>query len=464
MKTFIKKSLLVAAVSLTSTAAVATNGYFAHGYSTKEKGLAGAGTAYSQDAMAAATNPAGMAFIGKRMDIGVALFSPSPRSYKVTGSPVAPGGNPGTGGDPNAPFGSFINAAIGNGVESEGDIFLIPHFAYNWQLSSDTTAGISIYGNGGMNTEYEASNTPGGAGTFGAGTTGVNLEQLFFNTSFSKKMNADHAFGGSVIVAAQRFAAQGIDGFGALSLTPDKLSGNKNSTSLGLGIKLGYQGEIQPGIRLGVSYQSKISMDKFDDYEGLFAEGGDFDIPSTYNIGAAFEVGASGIIVADIQRIMYSDVASISNPVSNLVGASANCIPAGFNPNPAITGATGSGCLGGANGGGFGWDDITIIKVGYQLEHGNNTYRIGYSHSDQPIPDSQTLFNILAPAVIQDHITAGITMKMANNQELNLAAMYALNESVKGQNPVDANAASGGTQVEIEMSQWEIQAGWAWKY
>jgi long-chain fatty acid transport protein len=159
MKTMVKKSLLAIAVSgvIASPAVNATNGYFSHGYSTKEKGLAGAGTALSQDAMAAATNPAGMAFIGERMDVGLQLFAPSPRSYTVTGNLVAPGGNPATGGDPNAPFGSFINVdfnpatgvATGTNYESDNDLFLIPHFAYNWQLKDDTTAGVSIYGNGG---------------------------------------------------------------------------------------------------------------------------------------------------------------------------------------------------------------------------------------------------------------------------------------------------------------------------
>ena len=39
----------------------ATNGYFSHGSSVAEKGLAGAGVAYSQDTLAASNNPAGMA-------------------------------------------------------------------------------------------------------------------------------------------------------------------------------------------------------------------------------------------------------------------------------------------------------------------------------------------------------------------------------------------------------------------
>ena len=491
MRTAVKKSLLAIAISgvIASPAVNATNGYFSHGYSTKEKGLAGAGTAFSQDAMAAATNPAGMAFVGERMDIGAALFSPSSRGYDVSGTP------PGSAPPPNgvlglpvvgatgcqAPFGTTpgicqapFSVAAGS-VESENDFFLIPHFAYNWKLDSDKTVGISIYGNGGMNTEYKSSdasaflpdgsNPAGGLpitelpGTFGAGKAGVNLEQLFFNVSFSKKLDTKHAVGASLIVAAQRFSADGLDNFGQFSLDPENLSNNGNSSSMGAGLKVGYQGEVQKGIRVGVSYQSKISMGEFDEYKGLFAEGGDFDIPSTYNIGASFDVGTSGVIVADIQRINYSDVDAISNSISQLTNGS--CLDA---LNNSLMGgpqsAAGAGCLGGAKGAGFGWEDMTVFKIGYQFDVGDNTYRVGYSHGDQPIPKSETLFNILAPAVIEEHITAGATIRLDNNQEFNIAGMFAPNASVKGDNPFDG----GATQIELEMSQWEIQAGWAWKY
>jgi long-chain fatty acid transport protein len=473
----VNRSLLAITVSgiLASPAVYATNGYFSHGFSTKEKGLAGAGAALSQDSMAAATNPAGMAFVGERMDIGLQLFSPSPRGYTVTGNMVAPGGVPPQG-DPNAPFGSAINAAFdpatgaatGTTYESDNDLFLIPHFGYNWQLNNDSTIGVSVYGNGGMNTEYPASSTPDitgdgvGDGTFGAGTAGISLAQLFVNTTFAKKINDKHAFGGSLILVGQRFIAQGLESFGGFSSDPNNLSGNVKSDSFGAGLKFGYQGEVAKGIRLGVSYQSKIDMSEYDEYAGLFAEGGDFDIPSTWTIGASFDVGASGVIVADVQQINYSDVASIGNPVNNLL---TNCIPAGMNPSDPTAGATGEGCLGGSAGGGFGWEDMTIFKIGYQIDVSpKHTIRVGYSHADQPIPESETFFNVLAPAVIEDHFTAGWTMKVGNNQEFNLAAMYAPSNSVKGQNPMDANAASGGTQIEIEMAQFDIQAGWAWKF
>jgi long-chain fatty acid transport protein len=459
MNLTIKKSLLAIAVSgvLVSPVANATNGYFSHGYSTKEKGLAGAGAAYSQDAMAAATNPAGMVLVGDRLDVGLAIFSPSPRKYTSTGpASNAVGPNPGQ-----------FTFGIGDGgqsIESENDFFLIPHLAYNKMLSDDSSVGLSIYGNGGMNTEYKGGfasindalvgGTGAGAaqlpGTFGAGTAGVNLEQLFFNVSFAKKLNAKHSVGASVILAAQRFRAQGLEFFGGFSSDPSNISGNRNSYSYGAGLKFGYQGEVADGFRVGVSYQSKVSMSEFDEYKGLFAEGGDFDIPSTYTIGISYDVGNSGIIVADYQRIMYTDVAAISNPISRLTDGSCN---------PTTSPASGAGCLGGANGAGFGWQDIGVVKIGYQFDAANTTWRVGYSRADQPIPDSETMFNILAPGVVRNQLTAGLTKKIGTDQEFNLSLGYALNESVEGQNPFDP-----AQTIKIEMSQIDVQAGWAWKF
>ena len=55
------------AVSLaTSLPALATNGTMPHGYGIKAQGMGGASIALPQDALAAANNPAGMAFVGNR--------------------------------------------------------------------------------------------------------------------------------------------------------------------------------------------------------------------------------------------------------------------------------------------------------------------------------------------------------------------------------------------------------------
>jgi len=437
----LNKSMLaiVASGLLGAPLAQATNGYFMYGYSTKEKGLAGAGAALSQDALASATNPAGMAFVGNRMDLGVQLFSPSSRSYTVTGGP--------------SPFPAF---GIGDGnqsIESENDFFLIPHFGYNTMLNSKSALGISIYGNGGMNTEFEGGTSNFGGGTFGAGTVGVNLEQVFFNTSYAYKLDNKSSVGASIIFVAQRFSASGLENFAGFSSDPNNLSGNRNSYSYGTGIKLGYQGEVADGLRVGVSYQSQMSMGEFDEYSGLFAEGGGFDIPSTYTLGFSYDIGKSGTVVFDYQRINYSDVPSISNPIAGLTDGS--CIPAGFAGPTAV----GQACLGGSNGAGFGWDDINIFKIGYQWDAAGMIMRVGVSKADQPIPDSEVMFNILAPAVVTTQLSFGLTREIGDDQEFNLSVGYAPSEDVTGPNPFDP-----AQTIKLEMEQYDVQVGYAWKY
>ena len=79
------KKLLITAAALGLTigfvaTASATNGYFSHAYSIKNKGMAGAGVAAPVDAMVPATNPAGLTEVGDRLDLGLTIFNPN-RKY-----------------------------------------------------------------------------------------------------------------------------------------------------------------------------------------------------------------------------------------------------------------------------------------------------------------------------------------------------------------------------------------------
>lgn len=82
----------------------------------------------------------------------------------------------------------------------------------------------------------------------------------------------------------------------------------------------------------------------------------------------------------------------------------------------------------------------------------------GYLYNENPIKESEVLFNILTPAVIQNHITAGVTRKISEDSDLTLAFMYALNNSVKGANPLEVQ---GQQSTEIAMRQWQIEVRFA---
>lgn len=391
----------------------ATNGYFTNGYSIESKALAGAGVALPQGSLDASINPAAMAFVGKRIDVGLSFFNPN-REYKVSGNPSPFGLTPGT-------------------VESDSKWFIIPSVGINWQLDDKNSIGLSIYGNGGMNTDYDEH-------TFnGSSPTGVDLMQLFITPTYARKLAPKHAVAISPIFAYQSFEAKGLEAFSGYSSDPSDLTNNGHDSSYGIGGKIGYLGEILPNLNLGASYQTKIWMSRFDKYKGLFAEQGDFDIPATWTIGLAYRIIPELTLLVDVQEIYYSDVKSINNPLMNNIMTSQ---------------------LGDDNGAGFGWDDITVLKIGVQWQSSKDwTWRAGYSIGDQPIPREEVLFNILAPGVVKQHATAGFTKAIGDKQELKFALMYAFENDITGTNPLDP-----GQKITLTMNQWEISFGYAWKF
>ena len=429
----------------------ATNGYFSHGTGIKNKSLAGAGVALPQDALAGATNPAGMAFVGDRFDIGASLFFPD-RDYSSSNSLL------------NGNMGAFT---IGPDSQTSDDKwFILPSFGINKEITDRTSIGLSLYGNGGLNTSYNggtASFDPfgmGGAGmqspgTFGAQTAGVDLFQIFLNLSIAHKLSDNVSVGISPLFVVQGFRANGLESFGGFTKSfvesgfnspPDNLTSNGQDYAFGGGIQVGaLVKNVGNAIDVGLSYRSKIYMDEFDKYSDLFAEDGDFDIPPTLWAGFAYHPNDNLTFLFDFQRIWYEDVDAISNDIQNLFAC------------PSAGGTDIESCLGGNNGGGFGWRDINILKFGVQWEQSKqNIFRLGYSHSDQPISSDQVLFNILAPGVVQDHITAGYTRMLNNNSEVSFLLMHALKESVQG-----ANAFDPTQTIELEMQQFELGISWS---
>lgn len=432
--------LLASCVGLTllSQGALATNGMVPHGYGSIDKALAGAGVAYSQEAISMALNPAGLVNIKESIDFNLALFSPE-RGYHSDGE---------------------ASPAFSIGpqhIESDNALFPIPSFALAKKINKQTTLGLSLYGSGGMNTQYEGGsatlfNEQGQSitmpGTFGSGTTGVNLTQLFFNSSIASKLNQDHSIGVSLLLGFQSFSATGLENFAGFSLDSDKLSGNGTDYSYGYGFKIGYQGKLTDTLHIGASYQSKIKMSEFEKYSGLFANDGSLDMPATLQLGLAWEMQPHLILFTDIQHIGYSDVPAIGNKSENLF----DCMQL----------AGSQSCLGGSSSTGFGWNDMTVYKIGLQWEMISTTWRLGYSYADQPVDQGELLFNILAPGVVKEHFTAGFSKSLTPDFVLHSAVMYAPKSTVSGTNTLSGLDGSDAQKISIYMSQMEIQFGLQW--
>ena len=410
----------------------ATNGYFSHGYGIKAKGMGGASTAMSSDTFGGATNPAKMVWVGDRLDIGVELFSPIRSSSRQDGT--------------------FAGGIYNDSVESDTNYFLVPEFGYNKMLNPNLSLGISVYGNGGMNTDYNDNNglagtnfNPALCGTasanllFGCDKLGVDLMQLIIAPTLAYKVSEKHSFGISPLIGYQRFKVDGLQAFTGISSNPNDVTNKGYDDATGFGVRIGWMGKISDTVTLGAAYSSKVYMSKFDKYKGLFAEQGDFDIPENYNFGIAIKASPVVSLALDVQRINYSGVKSIANGVTNSLIAPP------------------SDLLGSDNGSAFKWRDQTVYKVGIEYDYNKDlTLRCGYNYGKSPIRDGlyDVTFNILAPGVVEHHITLGSTYKVSTRGELTVSYMHGFSGSVTGPSAASLLVPGGGMGNEtLKMSQ-----------
>jgi long-chain fatty acid transport protein len=421
---------------LCAGAAQATDGYFANGYGMTSIGMGGAAVAVALEPFGGAVNPGAMSFLDSQWQAGLSWFSPD-RSASRTGSGPA---------------------GIDGSATSGSTNFFIPEFGINWRYSPELAFGLTVYGNGGMNTDYPGGQIPAASACAnfnpgqaaynllcGTGNLGVDLMQLIIAPYVSWQFTKGHSIGIAPTLAYQRFEASGLQAFDnpLLSTRPGAVTNNGHSDSWGGGVRIGYMGQFNEMFSVGAAYATKMSMGEFDDYAGLFAQAGKFDIPSNFTLGAALRPTNQWLLALDFQRIFYTDSKAIGNP-SSLIG---NCAMV---PDP-------SACLGGSNGAGFGWRDVDVWKFGVQYALNSQwTLRGGYNYTQNPILPQDVTFNILAPGVVQQHLTLGATWKLDAMSEITGAFMYARNNSVTGTSLLVGFGAPPTTTETIEMKQTQL--------
>lgn len=428
------RATVVAAVLATGSAAWATDGYFPHGFGIKSKGMGGASVAVTDNAFAGINNPAASVWAGNRAEMGLDIFMP-----KRSAARSAPG------------FGGMLEGD----VKSDGSAFAIPEFAYNKNIDNRMSWGVTVYGNGGMNTELPGGNVtcmnPNNGQPYqgnllcGQGKLGVDLMQLVVAPALAYKVDAQHSFGVSPLLVLQQFKATGLDAFAGFSMAPSQMSDTGTDRSTGLGVRLGYLGQMSDTLKFGATYSPKIKMSKFDKYSGLFAGQGSFDIPENYALGINLQVTPAVSVAADYSRINYSGVPSIGNPMSNLMMG-----------NP----------MGSTNGPGFGWSDVNVLKFGVQWQATSTmVLRAGYNQTTNPVKAENVTFNILAPGVIKQHYTLGGTYALSKDSEFTWAYMYAPKNTVTGSSMYNGMmpGASGITET-LRMSQQSLGVQYGWKF
>lgn len=398
------------ALAALAAPAHATEGYFALSYGTAQRGVAGAGVAFAQDAMSGAINPASLASVDHEFSLGAELFSPR-RGYTGTGTGFVAGGE----------------------VTSGHDYFIVPNMAYNHPLANGAVLNIAVYGNGGMNTSYPdvanpaCGNFGGGSGVFCGGKAGVDLTQLFVSATYAQR-SGRFSWGISPTLAVQGFSARGLGAFGVSAEGLDISSGG--------GLRAGVQYQINEQLTLGLSGQTRFQMSKFDDYATLFEDGGAFDIPASITAGLAWKARPDLTLMLDYQRIFYNAVGAVGN-------------------------ATDAGPMGAPGGAGFGWDDVNVVRLGAEWQQSPEMiWRMGYAHATNPVGPEDVGLNILAPGIVQDHLSVGGSRRVTEHDKIDFSLSYVFENKVAG----DLSPMMGGCSVELEMDQLSAAIGWTRRF
>lgn len=404
----VRLSLLITLSALAFAAAdpaSAADGYFLIGYGARQKALAGADVADSQDAMALSVNPAGIVGLERQFQVGMTALLPE-RGYSTQGMPVV--------------------LARGN-VRSERPIFPVPNDAYVEPIDADSAWGYASYANGGINTAYSFWNfkqpifaptiggvtpliAPSFGGPFGGGFAGVDLEQGFVSVGYARRFGSV-SVGVAPTAAVQILKVQGLRTLAVYSSNRFEFSDNGYDWSVGGGVRAGVEWRATKELRFAFAGSTPMFMSAFGKYSGLLTDAGSFDIPANLTAGAAYDVLPNLTLMADWKHIFYSAIPALGNSSFPILPSS----------------------LGSPDGPGFDWRDTDSVAVGVEWRATKDiALRAGYHHSSNPIRARAATLAVLAPAIGEHFIAGGFSYQATQNSSIDFATVYQFKNSITG--------------------------------
>jgi long-chain fatty acid transport protein len=399
--------VLAVLAMMACAASEAGGGYNLLGYGPLAHQAGGTSIAMGLDGFAGSSNSAKLAFVGDRLDLDVLFFSPHREISRTgTGSPY-----------------DFSST-------SKNTLFVLPEAGYAHKLDEQWSVGISLYGNGGLNTEFrddtgipDTNANPARCGDapgnflLGCGKLGFDLAQVIVAPTMAWRYLPGQSVGLSALIGYQRIKVYGFQALEGVSAHPDAVSNRGYDGSFGTGVRVGWFGRLMPWLDLGVAYSSRMYFDEFDRYRGLIAEGGDFDIPQNVGIGVAVRPARAWELGFDIQRVFWGDIRALSNGGLNSLQDPQN--------KP----------LGSKDGSGFNWVDRNSYRAGISYAVTPRlTLRAGATYGKRPVADSSAdsiTLNLFAPNPVWQ-VTAGGSWALDARNHLHLALGHYVEREFEG--------------------------------
>lgn len=233
------------------------------------------------------------------------------------------------------------------------------------------------------------------------------------------------------VFAYQRFASWDMGAFGAGQAGLVDPLGGRPESAFGQGVRLGLSGDLGERLGYAFSYRSRIEMDAFNSYRGVYAEPGRFDIPAEVGTRLSWKLGATTAVALGVDQIQYSGIdpflsAALPNRFLALLGD-------GSSPD-------------------FRWRDLTVYSAEWRwLPTAQDSFTLRYTTSQQPEPTAPALRRALDEGASRHQYGIGYLRRLAEGFHLGFNASYAPTSAFLGLVDPFQRPYRDSRQIEAEL-------------
>ena len=406
--------------------ASATNGMRMTGFGPVQNSMGGAGVGANLDGATMLYNPAGLAGLGKELQIGGGWFMPTV-SYRATESPLPPGLTGAVVGQPGVAIGSRSGGSP------------IPTLTAVFPLGGGLTFGIGAFGVSGMGVDYPVN-------LYG-GRTYTSYMQARLTPALAFRVNDLFSAGVTLNAMAAQMKWDVAQGFGQQV--------HDTATSPGLGAAFGVKVTPSEWLSIGAAYETKSYFRDFSfripqhnavdpaTFQPVpIAASTDqltFNQPMSATVGVALTPVEEFLFAADVQWINWADTNGANRPR--------------FSANTS-----------GAMPWDMGWGNQWVFKFGAQAKVRKDLkLRAGYNYGKMPLDPNGAFENLAFPAVAEHHFSAGVGYDFGR-VTLDAGGTFSPRATLSGSNA--QYPAQGGQAIQsytTSMSQVSVDLGLSYR-
>ncbi len=410
-----------------ATRTVEAQGVFLTSTGPINQSFGGAGTAAPLDSMGALNwNPAAISGLrSSEVGFGLGLLLPSTTVSSTVGpSTLAPG---------------FPATTLSGRNASDPGVTPIPTIGYVQRLkNSPWSFGIGVFGVGGFGANYPSSTTnpiltPQAPNGIGVGRVFTQAEFFQIVPTVSYAVTDKFSIGiAPTITLAQVFCDP------LILAPPNNANGDAYYTyGPGTATRISWGGGFQVGayyitdsrVHLGVSVKSTQWMEPLrynstDELGRPLVQTVNISLPTIVSLGAAYSGFDRLLFATDVRYWDYGNAAGFSGT--------------GFNADGSVRG--------------LGWRSVWSVSNGIQFDATPRlTLRGGYTYGQNPVPNSQAMFNVGSPLIIENWLSCGASFRFVQNVVATLAYTHGFQNQITGPFVVAAGSVPG-TSVTSAVS------------